>query len=62
MPKRQSKKIIYKTQGKMAPPEPSYSGTTNPQYPNETEAQDEDLKSTLIKLIEALKKDMNTFL
>ena len=42
----------------MAPSEPSYP-TTNHGFPNETEAQEEDLKSNLIKMIEAFREDMN---
>jgi hypothetical protein len=42
----------------MARPEPNYPATTNPGYPNDTEAQEEDLKATLLK-IEAFKEDMN---
>ena len=37
----------------------SYPSTTNPGYPNETEAQEEDFKFNLIK---AFKEDMNKFL
>jgi hypothetical protein len=33
----------------MAPPELSYPSTTNPGYPNETEAQEEGLKCNLKK-------------
>lgn len=33
----------------MTPPEPNYPATTNPGYPNETETQEEDLKSNLLK-------------
>ena len=40
----------------------SYPSTTNPGYPNETEAQKEDFKFNLMKLIKAFKKDMNKFL
>ena len=36
----------------------SYLSTTNPGYPNETEAQEEDL----MKLIKAFKEEMNKFL
>ena len=46
----------------MAPWEPSYLPTTNPGYPNETEAQEEDFKFNLMKLIKAFKEDMNKFL
>jgi hypothetical protein len=42
----------------MAPPEPSYPATTNPGYSNDTESPEEDLKSNLIKMIEAFKEDM----
>ena len=38
--------------------EPSYPATTNPGYPNETEAQEDDL----IRMIEAFKEEMNKFL
>ena len=37
----------------------SYPSTTNPGYPNETEAQEEDLKSNLINIIEVFKEDMD---
>ena len=46
----------------MASPEPSHPATTHPGYPNETEAQEEDLKSNLIRTIEAFKEEMNKFL
>ena len=52
MNKVQCKNTINKTQGYMAPPEPSYPATTNPGNPNETKAQEEDLKSSLIKVLE----------
>jgi hypothetical protein len=51
MPKGQHKNTSSKTQGNMAPPEPSHPATANPGYSNETEAQEEDLKSNLIKII-----------
>jgi hypothetical protein len=38
MPKGHSKITINKTQGNIAPPEPSYPATTNPVYPNEIKA------------------------
>ena len=59
MPKGQYKNTVNKTQDSEAPPEPSYPVTTNPGYPNETEAQEEDLESNFIKMIEAPKEDMN---
>ena len=40
----------------------SYPSTTNPGYSNETEAQEEDFKFNLIKLIRAFKEEMNKFL
>ena len=40
----------------MAPTEPSYLATIKPGYPNETEAQEEDLQSNPIKKIEAFKR------
>ena len=39
--------------------EPSYPATTNPGYPNETEAQEVDLKFSLIRMIETFKEDIN---
>jgi hypothetical protein len=36
----------------MVSPEPRYPATINPGYLNETEAQEDDLKSTLIKMTE----------
>ena len=43
----------------MEPPEPSYSATSNPRYPNEADAQEEDLKYNLIRAIEDFKRSMN---
>ena len=40
----------------------SYPSTTNPGYPNETEAKEENLKLNVIKLLQAFKEDMNKFL
>ena len=40
----------------------SYPSTTNPGYPHETEAQEEELKSSFINKIEAFKEEMNNFL
>jgi hypothetical protein len=42
----------------MSPPKPSYPATTNPVYPHNTETQEEDLKSKLIKMMEDFKEDM----
>lgn len=43
----------------MAPPEHNYPSTANARYPKETEAQEEDLKSNLINIIEVFKEDMD---
>ena len=37
----------------------SYPSTTNPGYPNETEAQEEDFQFNLIRMIDSFKEDMN---
>ena len=58
MPKGQYKNTTKKTRGNRVPPESSYHVITNPGYPTETEAQEDDLKSNLIKMIEPFKKDM----
>lgn len=42
----------------MATSEPRYTATTNPGYLNEIEAQEEDLKSNLTKMIKGFKEDM----
>ena len=59
MPEGWLKKTVNKIQVNMIPPKPSYLATTNPGYPNETEAQEDNLKSNLIKMLEAFKEDMN---
>lgn len=59
MPKEQLKSTFNRTQRNMAPPDPSYPAITNPEYPNETEAKEEDQKSSLIEMIEAIKEDIN---
>ena len=43
----------------MAPPELSYPTTASPGYPNPVKALEDDLKSNLVKGIEAFKEDMN---
>ena len=43
----------------MTPSEHSYPTTASPGYPNTTEAQENDLKSNLIKMTEAFKEMMN---
>jgi hypothetical protein len=57
MPKGQYKNTISLMQGSMAPSDPSHTtlniSTANFGYTNETEAQEERLKSNLIQMIEA---------
>jgi hypothetical protein len=43
----------------VTPSEHSYPTTASPGYPNRPEAQENDLKSNLIKMIEAFKEEMN---
>lgn len=45
----------------MAPPEPSYPATESPGYPNETEAQEDNLQSGLTKLNKSIKEIRKTF-
>ena len=59
MPKGQHKNTRKKSQGNMAPSEPRYASTAKPGYPNKTKAQEEDLKSNLIMMIEVFKEKMN---
>lgn len=54
MPKGQHKNTFKKTQGNTTPPEPSNLTTTNPEYYNETEAQEEYLKTNVMKMIVVL--------
>jgi hypothetical protein len=43
----------------MIPSEPSYPDTASPGYPYETEAQEDDLKSNFIKMMESFKEEIN---
>jgi hypothetical protein len=43
----------------MSPLEPSYPTTASPEYPKIAEAQENDLKTNFMKLIEVLKAEMN---
>ena len=43
----------------MIPSDHRYPFTDNPGYPNTARAQENDLKSNLIKMIEAFKEEMN---
>lgn len=46
----------------MAPPEPSYAMSARPEYFNVAEAQENNLKTHLIKMIEVLKEKMKKIL
>ena len=59
MPKGYHQNTITKNLGNMTQPERSYSATASPGYLNETEAQEDDLKSTLIKMTETFIQDMS---
>jgi hypothetical protein len=59
MAKGQHKNTINKSQGSKAPTEPSYPITASPGYFNTTEAQENDLKSNLVKMIESFEDEMN---
>jgi hypothetical protein len=48
-----------RTQCSLAPSEPSYPRTTSPEYTNMSKNQDSDLKSHIMKMIEAIKEDIN---
>ena len=43
----------------MAPAEPRYPTTATPGYPNTAKAQEDGLKSNLIKMMEAFKEEIN---
>jgi hypothetical protein len=61
MPKGENKNTVNKTEGNMASPEPSHPAATYPGYPKKIEAQEENLKFSLIEMIEVCKKDINKF-
>jgi hypothetical protein len=50
--------ISDRLQYNLAPPEPSSLTPASPRYPNMPEKQDNDLKSHLMKMIEAFKEDI----
>ena len=54
--------ISDRLQYNLAPPEPSSLTPASPRYPNMPEKQDNDLKSHLMKMIEAFKEDINNSL
>lgn len=43
----------------MSSPDPSYPTIASPKYSNTTEAQENDLETNLMKMIEVLKEEMN---
>lgn len=43
----------------MPPPEPSYPTSASPKYCNTTEAQEKDVKTNLMKIIELHKEEMD---
>ena len=51
--------IVKKSQSNMAPTEPSYLATARPGCPISVKALEDDLKSSLVKVIEAFKEEMN---
>ena len=53
------KDTINKGHSHMTPLEHTYMSVVSPGYPNTTKAQENDLKSNLIKMIEAFKEEMN---
>jgi spore germination protein YaaH len=58
----QYKNTFNNTQGNMALPEPSYPITAHPGYSNTVEAQENDLKSNLMKMIVVFKEQINKLL
>jgi hypothetical protein len=62
MARGKHKIINNTTQGNLAPSEPSSLTTASPGYPNTHGKQDNDLKSHVMKMIEAFKEDIkNSF-
>jgi hypothetical protein len=56
MAKGKLKNTINRSQYNMAPSEPSSPTTVSPGYPNTLEEQDCDLKSLLMKMIQAFEE------
>ena len=59
MAKGQHKNTVNNGQGNTAPKELNYVTTASPGHPNTAEAQENDLQSNLIKMIEAFKEETN---
>jgi hypothetical protein len=49
-------KNTNKSQGDMTPLEQSYPTTASPGFPNTTKEQENDLKSNLLKMVDALRR------
>jgi hypothetical protein len=62
MARGKHKIISYRTQCNAAPPEPSSPTTASSGYTNTSEKQHNDLKSHLMKILEAFKDDINNSL
>lgn len=62
MARGQHKSTINNSQGYMAPLEPNYPTTVSPGYSNTAEVQENDLKSSLMKMTEAIKEEVNVSL
>jgi len=58
MAKSSRKNTMNKNLGNMTPSEHKYPTIANPGYPNTTKEQGNDLKSNLVKMIEAFKEEM----
>ena len=50
---------INRNQSDKTPSEHGYTTTASPRYPNIDKAQENDIKSCLIKMIEAFKDEIN---
>lgn len=46
----------------MEPPKPSYPTIASSKYSNTAKAQENNIRSNLVKMIEALKEEMNKYL
>ena len=62
MTRDKHKNINNRTQYNPASSEPNFPTTASPGYPNTPKKQDSDLKSHLMKMIEAFKEDINNSL
>lgn len=62
MPRLWCKNKIKNSQGNRSPLEPSYPTAAGPEYSNISEAEEKDLKTTCMKVIEVLKEEINEYL